>query len=75
MNWKGSATTYKRIYDSKPNGELAKLYKFLYVTHFSYGRLRGRSFNPTAECVEANTIKRIENMLPRLKNVTVQGGE
>jgi hypothetical protein len=45
------------------------------VTHFSYGRLRGRSFNPTAEGVEANTIKRIENMLPRLKNVTVQGGD
>ena len=40
MNWVGDEARFKKVYNSKPTGDLAKLHRFLYVTHFSYGRMR-----------------------------------
>ena len=45
------------------------------LTHFSHGKMRGKSFSPTVVGVEATTIKRIEKFAPRLKKVKVYGGD
>lgn len=75
MPWVGDEATFKRIFDASPKDELGKLHRFLYVSHFSYGKLRSRSFSPVAEGVEATTLKRLEKAIPRLKNVRVFGGD
>lgn len=74
-SWRGDKTTFLKLYDSEPTGDVDWLYKFLYVTHFSYGRLRGRSFSPAAEGVDATTVDRIEAFAPRLKKVKVHDGD
>ncbi|ACY13452.1 XkdF-like putative serine protease domain-containing protein [Haliangium ochraceum] len=75
MDWVGDKARFERLFDAKPTGDLQKLYRFLYISHFSYGRLRSRSFNPGAAGVEARTPDRIEAFAPRLKNVRVHSGD
>jgi len=74
MDWTGSRSTFERLVASKPTGSLQKLHRFLYLSHFSYGNLRGKSFNPNSEGVEATTVSRIEADRPRLKNVRIFSG-
>ena len=74
-SWVGDRATYKRLLDSKPSNDVEKLYRFLYVTHFSYGKMRGRSFSPSGQGVEARSVDRIEAFAPRLKNVRVYDGD
>jgi DNA adenine methylase len=71
MSWVGDEARFKRILNMKPATDVEKLYRFLYVTHFSYGKLRGSSFSPVSQGVEARTIDRIEAFAPRLKGVEV----
>ena len=59
----------------EPEDDVERLHRFLYLTHFSYGKMRGKSFSPTVVGVEATTIKRIEKFAPRLKKVKVYGGD
>jgi DNA adenine methylase len=61
LPWVGDETTFKRLLDAEPEDDVERLHRFLYLTHFSYGKMRGRSFSPTVVGVEATTIKRIEN--------------
>jgi DNA adenine methylase len=75
MSWTGDETTFKRLLDESPGDEVRKLHRFLYLTHFSYGKLRGRSFNPGSAGVEARTLERIEAFAPRLRNVRIYGGD
>ena len=75
MSWTGDKATFKRLIDESPSDDVQKLYRFLYLTHFSYGKLRGRSFNPGSAGVEARTFDRIEAFAPRLKNVRIYGGD
>lgn len=75
LKWVGDVTTYKRVLNSKPKGDVERLYKFLYISHFSYGRMRGSTMSPSAAGVKASTVSRIEKQAPRLKNVTVHGGD
>lgn len=75
MEWTGSRTTFERLLTAKPKDAVAKLHRFLYLSNFSYGNLRGKSFDPNSEGVEATTISRIENDRPRLKNVRVFSGD
>lgn len=75
MAWMGDEATFKKMFDSKPADPVARLHRFLYVTHFSYGKLRGRSFNPNAQGATAKTIARIEQFGPRLKRVKVFSGD
>lgn len=75
MSWTGDETTFKRLLDESPSDEVRKLHRFLYLTHFSYGKLRGRSFNPGSAGVEARTLDRIEAFAPRLRNVRIYGGD
>ena len=75
MKWTGDEATFKRLVDAKPSGDVAKLHRFLYVTHFSYGKMRGKSFSPSTQGIQANTFSRIETHMPRLKNVKIHGGD
>jgi DNA adenine methylase len=75
MSWTGDPKTFKQLVESEPTDDVAKLHRFLYVTHFSYGKLRGKSFSPSGVGVEAKTIKRIEQFVPRLRNVKIYGGD
>ncbi len=75
MSWTGDEATFKRLLDAKPADDVEQLHRFLYLTHFSYGKLRGRSFNPGSAGVAAKTIDRIEAFAPRLKNARVYGGD
>jgi DNA adenine methylase len=73
--WTGDEATYKQLVASSPTEDVAWLHKFLYTTHFSYGKMRGKSFSPSVQGVEARTVDRIEQFAPRLKNVQVFGGD
>ena len=75
MTWTGDEATFKRLFDARPKDEVEKLHRFLYVTHFSYGKLRSRSFSPSGDGIEASTVDRIEKYGPRLKNVRIHCGD
>lgn len=75
MNWVGDEATFKGLIDETPRDDAAWLHRFLYLTHFSYGKMRGKSFSPSVRGVEAKTIDRIEKFAPRLKRVRVFGGD
>jgi len=71
-NWIGRERAFKQLIDARPRGKVEKLYRFLYLSHFSYGKMRGKSFNPNAEGVEARTIERIEHYRDRVRAATVR---
>ncbi|MGE0327859.1 MAG: XkdF-like putative serine protease domain-containing protein [Polyangiaceae bacterium] len=75
LPWVGNRDTFKKLIDAKPQGDAERLHRFLYLTHFSYGKLRGKSFNPGSEGVGATTLKRIEQFGPRIKSVKVYSGD
>lgn len=75
LPWVGSEKTFKSLIDAKPASDVARLHRFLYLTHFSYGKMRGKSYSPSIDGVEARTISRLEQHGPRLKRVKVYGGD
>jgi DNA adenine methylase len=75
LDWRGDKATYDRLKKIAPTSDVAKLHKFLYLSHFSYGKMRGKSFSPTAQGVEAQMPARLEKHLSRLKNVRVFSGD
>ncbi len=70
--WVGRRATFNALQDARPRNKVEKLYRFLYLSHFSYGKLRGKSYNPNAEGVEARTIERIEQHRERLRAAKVR---
>ena len=75
MKWDGSRATFERLKKEHPGNDIQKLYRFLYLTHFAYGKMRGKSYSPSLEGVPARTVGRIEQMLPRLKKARVFGAD
>jgi DNA adenine methylase len=75
MDWTGSAETFKRLKGESPTSDVAKLHRFLYLTHFAYGKLRGKSFSPSSAGIEASTPARVAKFAPRLKGVQVFSGD
>lgn len=75
MPWVGDEKTFKSLFDAKPTSDVARLHRFLYLTHFSYGKMRGRSFSPSVSGIEAKTMNRVEQFAPRLKRVKVYSGD
>jgi len=73
-DWTGRRTLYRAMQDAKPRSKVEKLYRFLYLSHFAYGKLRGKSYNPNAEGIKARTIDRIEKYRDRLRGITVHSG-
>jgi site-specific DNA-adenine methylase/ATP-dependent DNA ligase len=68
-NWVGNKDTYKRVHGSTPSDPVEKLYKFLYVTRFSYGRLRGKSFSPSDVGKVSTIPTKLEKLGPRVRGV------
>ncbi len=75
MDWTGSAETFKRLKGENPTSDVAKLHRFLYLSHFAYGKLRGKSFSPSQAGIEAGTPGRVAKFAPRLKGVHVFNGD
>ncbi len=71
-DWAGNERTFKSLIEARPQSKVGRLYQFLYLSHFSYGKLRGKSFNPGADGVEARTLDRIDEFANRLKNATIR---
>jgi site-specific DNA-adenine methylase len=72
--WTGRKRIFRALKDAKPRSKIGKLYRFLYLSHFAYGALRGKSYNAHDEGVEARTIDRIEKHRDRLHGVKVRSG-
>ena len=75
MDWVGNEATFQGLIDESPRDALSQLHRFLYLTHFSYGKMRGKSFSPSSAGVQATTVDRLEQFAPRLQNVRVFGGD
>lgn|GEM_PF-6799104 len=76
MNWRGDREVFERMRKaSEPADAVEALHRFLYLTHFSYGKMRGRSFSPSGQDVDARTVERLEEFAPRLKNATIRSGD
>ncbi len=73
--WVGDEATFKSLIDASPRDDVGWLHRFLYLTHFSYGKMRGKSFSPSVSGVEAKTVDRIEQFAPRLRGVKIYGGD
>jgi site-specific DNA-adenine methylase len=73
--WVGRERIFQSLKKAKPSGKVEKLYRFLYLSHFAYGALRGKSYDAHAEGIEARTIARIEKHRERLRGVTVRSGD
>ena len=73
-DWVGRKQVFHALKDAKPRGKIEKLYRFLYLSHFAYGALRGKSYNAHDEGIEARTISRIEKHRDRLRGVKVRSG-
>jgi site-specific DNA-adenine methylase len=73
-DWTGRERTFFSLKEAKPRGKVDKLYRFLYLSHFAYGALRGKSYDHNADGVVARTIDRIEKYRDRLRGVTVRAG-
>jgi site-specific DNA-adenine methylase len=71
-DWTGRERTFRALKEAKPSGRVDKLYRFLYLSHFAYGALRGKSYNAAKEGIEAHTIARIEKHRDRLRGVQVR---
>ena len=74
MKWTADFDTFKRLLASHPKDPIERLHRFLYTSHFSYGRLRD-SYNHQADGTTATTIERIEKFAPRLRKVRVFCGD
>jgi DNA adenine methylase len=76
MDWTGKRETWRALKEAEPpKDEIARLHRFLYLTHFSYGRLRGKSYNVGADGKTATTPDRVEEFAPRIKKVHVYSGD
>jgi site-specific DNA-adenine methylase len=73
--WVGDEATFKSLIDENPRDDVGWLHRFLYLTHFSYGKMRSKSFSPSVSGVEAKTVDRIEQFAPRLRGVKIYGGD
>jgi site-specific DNA-adenine methylase len=73
-NWTGRKQTFEALKKAKPSGKVDMLHRFIYLSHFAYGAMRGKSYNAAKEGIDAHTIKRIEKHRDRLRGVKVRSG-
>jgi site-specific DNA-adenine methylase len=71
MNWTGDRSTYEKMLKGSASGDLAKLHRFLYMSRFSYGKMRTRGFDPSAQDKPSTIPKKLETMAPRVHGVKV----
>lgn len=72
MSWTAVRATWQSLMKASPSGKVAKLHRFLYLTRFSYGCLRGHGFSPAHEGVVAKIMPRIQKGRERLRKGKVE---
>jgi site-specific DNA-adenine methylase len=70
MNWVSSRARFGKVLKSTPTGKIERLYKFLYLARFSYGKKR-TSWDPNSDGQSASTAKRVAKLQPRYKHATI----
>jgi len=75
MKWIGSKRHFLKLHKSAPTDPIEKLYKFLYVNHFAFGKRHGGTFRSDGEGINAGVIKRVIRGRDRLKGVTLLSGD
>jgi site-specific DNA-adenine methylase len=71
MDWTGSKQTYKLVRESKPSSPAEKLYRFLYMAKFSFGRNRGSGFANDLEGKTATMPAKLEKLSPLVAGAKV----
>jgi site-specific DNA-adenine methylase/2'-5' RNA ligase len=76
-DWVGKRDTFRRLHKTQPSNRVDRLYRFLYISFFSYGSTRGKGYNPVRDGRNAaETIAgRIERGRKRLKGVRILCGD
>jgi DNA adenine methylase len=72
-NWVSNRETFNRLKDSKPDNEIEKFHKLMYVKNFSFAKAM-TSYNPASEGKTAN-IDKIKKTHERLDNVKLNSGD
>ena len=70
MNWTATKVRFMKLRDSAPTDRLERLYKFLYLARFSFGK-RHKNFDYDSAGKTAQIVKRLEKFQPRYKNATI----
>ena len=71
-DWTGRRKLYDSLKKATPTSDVDKLYRFLYLARFSYGKIRGTAYNAQDDGIHARTIARIERHRERLRSVKVR---
>jgi site-specific DNA-adenine methylase len=74
-DWVGSASTFKTLQSSAPEDAIDRLYKFLYLKHFTYGKHAKGSFRSDGEGRTCKSIERVQRFQPRLKRTKLLCGD
>ncbi|MEK7860112.1 MAG: DNA adenine methylase, partial [Chloroflexota bacterium] len=74
-SWTGDAERFKRLLDSTPEDDVDRFYRFTYLAHFSFNKLRRGTMPDKNIGVEARFIDRLEKFAPRLKDVIVRSAD
>ncbi len=74
-DWVGSAKTFKTVQSSAPEDAIDRLYKFLYLKHFTYGKHAKGSFRSDGEGRTCKSIERVQRFQPRLKKTKLMCGD
>ncbi len=70
-DWTIRKDIHERLKNLKPENDRDRFYKNYYLTRSSYGKMRGKSFNPANEGVRIDFPSTVERAQERLKKVTV----
>jgi DNA adenine methylase len=70
-DWKIRKDVHERLKDLKPENDRERFYKGYYLTRSSYGKMRGKSFNPANEGVRIDFPANVERAQARIRNVTI----
>jgi site-specific DNA-adenine methylase len=71
-DWIGRKSTFEGLKKTAPRSTADKLYRFLYLSRFAYGKFRGTTFNTADEGARSRAISRIERYRDRLREVKVR---
>ena len=74
QSWVGDQSTYRRLHKSQPDSDLPRLYRFLYLTHCSFDKRMGTTFNYGAQGQHLKTFQKVEAAVERLKGAKIYNG-
>lgn len=70
-DWTIRKDVHENLKNLKPETDRERFYKNYYLTRSSYGKMRGKSFNPANEGVRIDFPATVERAQTRIKKVTV----